>query len=242
MNNEYKINHTVKYSEVDSNYNMRLDHIVSYFQDITGLHSFEMEIDNETMLKLSNAFWVVTKMKLIFHRFPRFQENIVIETWPTTFKGVRFGRDYVIYSKENVLISCRSEWCTLDFDSKRPRRVESVHYPHSMPHRLDNSNSGEFYNVKEEINDKDYSHTHKVLLTDIDANNHTNNIAYIRMALDSFSLEESKEMNVKEFQISYLNQSFYDDEIKIYKKKKEYGYYLEELINNKTIFTLLIII
>ena len=70
MNNEYKINHTVKYSEVDSNYNMRLDHIVSYFQDITGLHSFEMEIDNETMLKLSNAFWVVTKMKLIFHRFP----------------------------------------------------------------------------------------------------------------------------------------------------------------------------
>ena len=62
------------------------------------------------------------------------------------------------------------------------------------------------------------------------------------MALDSFSLEESKEMNVKEFQISYLNQSFYDDEIKIYKKKKEYGYYLEGLINNKTIFTLLIII
>ena len=59
MNNYYKVNHKVKYSEVDNRYNMRLDHIVSHFQDITGLHSVEMEIDFDTMFKKSNAFWVM---------------------------------------------------------------------------------------------------------------------------------------------------------------------------------------
>ena len=51
MNNSYKIDYKVKYSEVDSDYKMRLDHIVTHFQDITGLHSDEMEIDGKMLLK-----------------------------------------------------------------------------------------------------------------------------------------------------------------------------------------------
>lgn len=241
MNNEYKINYEIKYSEVDNKYCLRPDHIMTHFQDITGLHSVEMEIDGKTMLELSNAFWVVTKIKMKIHRMPKFEEKVVIETWPTYAKGVRFGRDYTISNNNEILVSCCSEWCTLDYDTKRPRRVESVHYPHFMPHRLDRSAAGEFIKIKEEICDKDFDHNHKVLFTDIDTNNHANNIAYIRMILDCFTIEEFNSLNIDEVQVSYLLQAFYADEVSVYKKKKEYGFYIEGVSNGQTLFNCIII-
>lgn len=240
MNNEYKVNHKVKYSEIDNNYNMRLDHIFNHFQDITGLHSVEMEIDGQTMLEQSNAFWVLTKMKVKIHRIPKFQENIIIETWPIFAKGVKFGRDYIIKNEREVLVSCCSEWCMLDFDTKRIRRVESVHYPHSMIHRQDKSDAGEFLRIKEKLDYYDFNHCHKIQFCDIDTNNHTNNIAYARMVLNSFTLEELSELSIKEIQLFYLNQSFIFDEINIFKKKTEYGYYIEGHCKENVVFSSII--
>lgn len=236
MNNDYKIEHKIKLSEVDENYHMRLDHVMTHFQNITGLHSFEMEIDGKTMQEKSNAFWVISKMKVKIHSMPQFEETVTIETWPTFAKGVRFGRDYTICNENQLLVSCSSEWCTLDCDTKRPRRVESVHYPHDMLHRQDRSNAGDFLQAKESVCDADYNHTHKVVLTDIDVNQHTNNIAYIRMALDCFSLEEFGDLHIDEMQISYITQSYYGDQVTLYKKQTDYGYYIEGLCDDKTIF------
>lgn len=39
MNNTYTLQHTISYSEVDSFYKLRLDHIFSHFQNIADLHS-----------------------------------------------------------------------------------------------------------------------------------------------------------------------------------------------------------
>lgn len=236
MNNFYKIDHTVKYSESDSDYHMRLDHIVAHFQDITGLHSGEMEIDGKTMLEKSNAFWVLTKLKMKIERLPEFDETVEIETWPTTAKGVRFGRDYTIRKDGEPLVSCISEWCTLDFDTHRPRKVESVHYPHSMPHREGRSAAGEILRIKETVEENDLHHTYRSSFIDVDTNHHTNNVAYLRMFLNCFSPEEFAAFRPDEFQISFVSQTFYGDEIVLYKKKTDYGFYVEGQREGKSVF------
>lgn len=242
MNNSYKIDYNVKYSEVDSNYLMRLDHIVTHFQDITGLHSNEMEIDGKTLLEKSNAFWVLTKLKMRIHRFPEFEETVQIETWPTTVKGVRFGRDYNI-SKDGVpLISCISEWCTIDCDTKKPRRVDTIHYPHSMPHRQDRSDAGEILRLRENVSKENVNHIHCCSFVDIDTNKHTNNIAYLRMILNCFSPSEFGEINICELQVSFLSQTFYGDEITAYKKLTDYGFYIEGQKSDKAVFNCIIIL
>ena len=237
MNNTYKIDYKVKYSEVDSNYRMRLDHIGTHFQDITGLHSTEMEIDGKTLLEKSNAFWVLTKLKLRIHRFPEFDESVEIETWPTVAKGVRFGRDYVICKAGTPLISGTSDWCTLDYETRKPRRVDSIHYPHTMPHREDRSDAGDFLRTREAVYDTDFNHTYRSAFVDIDTNNHTNNIAYLRMILNCFTPEEFNELPLDELQISFLSQTFHGDEITIYKKKTDYGFYIEGQCKETSVFT-----
>ncbi len=241
MNNEYKINHKIKYSEVDNNYFLRLDHIFTHFQDITGDHSTEMEIDSDTMRRLSNAFWVISRMKIKIHDIPKFEQAVTVETWPTYAKGVRFGRDYTIACNEQVLVSCSSEWCTLDCETNRPRKVETVHYPFDMPHRQDRCDAGEFLTIKETIVPTDYHHTHKVVLTDIDTNKHANNISYLRMTLDCFAIDELNEQNIDQVQINYAMQTYYCDEIALYKKKTDVGYYVEGICNEQTAFRCMMI-
>lgn len=242
MNNTYKIDYKVKYSEVDSNYLMRLDHIVTHFQDITGLHSNEMEIDGKTLLEKSNAFWVLTKLKMRIHQFPKFDELVEIETWPTVAKGVRFGRDYIISKDGTPLISGTSDWCTLDYETRKPRRVDTIHYPHTMPHRDDRSDVGDFLRIREAVDDKDFNHIYRSSFVDIDTNHHTNNIAYLRMILNCFTPEEFNELPLDELQISFLSQTFYGDEITVYKKKTGYGFYIEGQCNKTGVFNCVLLL
>lgn len=240
MNNTYKMSHAVKYSETDSGYRLRLDHIVTHFQDITGLHSDEMGIDGKALLEKSNAFWVLTKLKLRIHRFPEFGETVQIETWPTVVKGVRFGRDYCI-SKDGIpLISGSSEWCTLDFDTKRPRRADTICYPHTMQHREDRSDAGEMLRIKETVEEKDLNHTHRSMFVDIDTNGHTNNIAYLRMILNCFTPAEFAELYVREVQVAFLSQTYFGDDITVYRKNTEYGFYIEGRKDDSAVFNCII--
>lgn len=240
MNNTYKLKHTVSYSEVDSFYKLRLDYIFSHFQNIADLHSKEMGTDGEALLQKSNVFWVLTKVKLKIAEFPRFSDGLTIETWPLKAKGIRYDRDFCLSNREKTLVMGSSEWCTLDYTTHKLRRVDSVAYPQDMPFREDRSGAGEFIRTKESVCDTDLHHTYRSSFVDIDTNKHTNNVAYLRMVLNCFSPDEFETIKINEFQINFLAQTFFGDEIKLYKKKTEYGFYIDGRCNETIVFTCII--
>ena len=98
-----------------------------------------------------------------------------------------------------------SEWCTLDYDTRMPRKSSSVCYPSDMVHREDESGAGAFVRVKEKVSEDDYVYTYRSMFVDIDSNKHTNNVAYVRMALDTFSPEEFSSLShsIKEVAIAF---------------------------------------
>lgn len=236
MQNFYKTKYKVQSTEVDSNWKMRIDYIAQLFQAITGTHSIEIGVDGPTLLEKSNAFWVLSKFKLKFNRLPVMDEVLTAETWPTTVKGVRFNRDFLLCKDDETLVMGTSEWCTLDYTTKEIRRTNSVCYPTDMPHRDYSSGAGEFIRVRETVSDEDFNHTHTCRFVDIDTNKHTNNIAYLKMTLDCFSPDEFEKLNLGELQISFLAQTFFGDEIKIYKKQTNFGFYIEGKCDNKSVF------
>lgn len=242
MNNTYKLKHTVSYSELDSNYKLRLDYIFSHFQNIADLHSKEMGTDGEALLKKSNVFWVLTKVKLKIFEMPRFNDNIMLETWPLKAKGVRYDRDFLFSDGDKALVMGASEWCTLDYTTRKLRRVDSVAYPQDMPFREDRSGAGEYLRIKETVGEDDFNHSYHSSFVDIDTNKHTNNVAYLRMILNCFSPEEFEALSIDEMQVSFLAQTFHGDEIKIYKKKTDYGFYIEGRNNENSVFNCVVIL
>lgn len=236
MNNSFSLKHTVNYSEVDVKYRLRFDSILSTFQKITFFHSTDMKIDAPTMAKTSNAFWVLCKSKFKINKLPVLGDEIAVETWPTIVSPLRFYREYLIKEQNAVAIAGSSEWCTFDLTTRAVRKTSTIVYPFDMPHRQDKSGADDFSKIKESVTIDNFSHTHVSSFTDIDANMHTNNVAYVRMALDTFSPEEFVNENFTEFEIYFNSQSFYKDEINVYRKKTDYGYYVEGKTGEKSIF------
>ena len=105
-----------------------------------------------------------------------------------------------------------------------------------MEHKSELSGCQDFSKLKESILETDFNYSHCVRYTDVDMNNHTNNIAYVRMALNCFTVEELDQFKISEIEMYYLNESYFNDNIKVYKKQTDYGYFICGKIGDKTIF------
>ena len=237
MNNTYTTTALVNYSDVDALGQMRFDAIASAFQMITGFHSKEMGVDGITTVQKSNAYWVLSRLKFKIFRLPRLDETLQLETFPTTYSAVRFMRDCKISVDGELAVAGVSEWCTLDVDTLSIRKTSTICYPFEMEHRQDRSGAGEFLKIKEEISEEDFCYSCKSLFVDIDTNGHTNNVAYLRMALNCFGVQEFSSQQFSEFEVAYVNQTYHGDEISLYKKKTDYGYFIEGKAKGKTAFT-----
>jgi len=194
------------------------------------------------LLEKSNAFWIITKFKLKIQDFPRFEETISMETWPTTVDRIRFRRDFLIERMGESIVMGTSEWCTLDYDTKAIRKASSICYPFDMVHRDKESGAGEFFKIKEQVLPTEYHHTHVSSFVDIDTNQHTNNVAYLKMALNTFSPEEFQAIQPAEVQVSFLSQTYFGDSIEVFKKETEYGFYIEGKHREKPVFNCIIIV
>ena len=228
MQNYFEKQHTVHYSEVDGQFRLRLDHVLSTFQTLTFFHSALMEVDAPTLAERCGAFWVLTRMKYEIRRLPMMGERIVMTTWPTTVTPFRFLRDYTLRDEEgNDLIVGTSEWCTLDINTRLLRKSSTIAYPYDMVHLESRSGCAPFEKIRLRPEESDYHHTHTVRLSDLDSNGHTNNVMYMRMAQDAFTPEEFFALPITSVEIEYTTQSYFTDDVRIYKTTTESGVYIE---------------
>ena len=233
MKNFYEQNLTVTPSLCDPNERLGFDAILTIFQDVTTTHSNQMGLGHSDMIANSNAFWVLSKTKFKLTGEIKVYNELNAKTYPLKPSAIRFIRENVIKSK-NGYVEGVSEWCILDATSMAIRKINTVAYP-TFSH-LEGKTGLTFSRLNESVLDTDYAYTYQTTLTDIDANNHVNNVSYCRMALNAFTPKEWTEFNFNGFEINYISQTFYGYNIKIYKKVVENGVYIEGKYNDKTVF------
>ena len=197
-----------------------------------------MGVNYEALLESSNAFWVLSKISLQINKFPLSNEKCEAETYPTDISGFRFLRELRIKGNEGADVVGHSEWCVLDATTFQLRRSNSIVYPFNIKRRTDNVGL-EFIKERFLTTEEDYVYTYKVMLTDIDCNKHTNNVSYAKMAINSFDLQEFNTFNFSKIEIKFINQSYFNDEIKVYKKIINDTAYVEGKILDKQIFSVI---
>ena len=222
-------------TNVDFNSVVPVTEFLKLFQIATFNHSQEIGLDHDSMKEKSNAFWVVTKMKLCLNDFVRSQDKVSVTTWTHEAGGVRALRDCVMKIKNSIKVKATSEWCCLDYETRRLRKMNSIKYPELDMEKTKNLNTV-FTNMKEEVQQKDFVYSKIVRSTDVDLNNHTNNLRYNYMAIDAFTVDELKQIDIKEYEIYFVNESYEGDKIDVFKKNIRNYFYIEGKIEDKTIF------
>ena len=235
MNAIYSKIEEITSSKVDVNENIRYDAILNIFQDLATAHATEMGMSFTALKQSSNAFWVLSKIRFRLDGTIREGDVINTQTWPILPTAYRFLRDYKLSGPSGNVFGS-SEWCVLDWTTGRLRKVSSLVYPSDLVHIETRSNIGEFNKYNVEVKDCDLIFEHTAKYCDIDCNGHVNNVSYAKMALNVFSPEEFSGYNFKSFEIHFLSQTYFGNQIKIYKKQVENGVYVEGRLNDKAVF------
>ena len=237
MENLHSEKHIINDSQLDVCNKASLYEIIKMIQTATYNHSQKINLGHDQMLEHSNAFWVITKLKLKLNANINSQDKVTVSTWTRPLSLIRAIRDSEIKCKNRVLVKAVAEWCCLDYDTKSIRKLNSINYPELKMQKT------KFHNIDfckfSEAENMEHVYTKQILASDLDVNMHTNNLKYVNMALDAFSADEIIEFNIKEFEIHFINQSYFGDEIKIYKLKNKKHFTIVGKVDDKTIFKVL---
>lgn len=213
----YKESYTIHSYEVDASLKAHLATIGNYLQDTAGRHAKILKFGYEDLLK-NNQFWALSRLKIEMFQYPGWNERIWIETWPSGIHKLFAYRDFRIRTDTGKTIGeASSAWLVVDMKNRRPQNPEFLY---RLVPDLTVTQPGSSLEKLPAVTGNGTDTHHTVRYSDLDQNNHLNNVKYIQWILDSYPMDFHKHKRVKIFEINFLSESSYGEEIRMRIEKK----------------------
>jgi acyl-ACP thioesterase len=108
--------------------------VADYLQEAAGHHAAELGVSMQALLEEGRA-WVLAHLRLDVDRLPRWEEDVVVETWPSGLDRLYATREFILYaggreegagketeaSREEIARGT-SAWLVIDAERRRPLR------------------------------------------------------------------------------------------------------------------------
>jgi medium-chain acyl-[acyl-carrier-protein] hydrolase len=154
-------------------------------------------------LRKSGQTWMLSKMRVDVDRHLMLGESLSVETWPSTrIKGARAYRDYVLKDGNGEICARASSlWVIVDLASRRPVRI-----PDAIVALC--ADPGYLIPAVEEswllppVGEVSTS-TFRACWSDADQNEHVNNVAMVRWAVDAMPLAFLEQHEVVSIEAHY---------------------------------------
>ncbi len=221
MENYYTQHLIVKVDEVDVFKLMKIEATLKHFQEVAMIHA-EMLGNGRNELAKHNAFWVLSRISLKINQLPKLEEEIYLKTWPNEQVKFMFPRNYVITNKDGkTLIEASSIWMIMNSNT---RQVEVNPNYVIFNSELDQIKGIKTNKVIFDENKKFKSIEHKIVYSDLDINQHVNNVSYLRWVFDLIDLDNLSSHQVTEVDINYLHELKYHSQLQLdyYFNKNEF--------------------
>jgi acyl-ACP thioesterase len=202
---------TVRSYEMDIQGVASVPAIYNYLQEVAGNHATELGVAVDHLFR-KNMTWELARLHLQVFRFPFWREEIKIETWPSGRQSKFATRDFLISDqKHNVLVKATSSWMIIDLKTQKPIVMPEFMDEIRLPDRkraIDDSFPKMLIPKNPNLERK-----FDVRLSDLDINQHVNNVKYIEWALESVPLDVWKEKILSELEISFRDETKYGEKI-----------------------------
>jgi medium-chain acyl-[acyl-carrier-protein] hydrolase len=176
-----------------------------HLTEIAGIHAEYLGVGYEAMLK-KNYFWVLSRMKIQFHQYPKHGEIIRVRTWPKTIQQkLFFIRDFEVENLAGQLLaSASSAWLVID--TKTRRMIPTTRLDLDLPNIPDRRAIDEPLD-KITVPEKTVEQFHATAdYSDLDILGHVNNGRYVEWIADSFDLEVYKSKRPASIQVNYISE------------------------------------
>lgn len=192
----------IRTSELD--FRKRIPPSVLYrcLQESAENHAVAYEFDSETLLQ-KGLTWVLLKIHLVVDEYPEGRQDIIVETWPSGLESRYAHRDFLVFlpGRQDPIARGASTWVLLDVARNRPsvvgdllgdshvvRRPRALEHP--FPPVVPAGDVVRTLNVP-------------VRLSDLDINDHVNNLHYVEWIVESVPENVWRETTPAEIQLEF---------------------------------------
>ncbi len=158
--------------------------------------------------------WVLSRFLFAIERYPRWQERVGVETWPSGSERLFALRDYRIVDSSGVGIArATSSWIVINVATRAPERPERVRMLSN--HFTDDQRVFERNAAKIPAAAVEASRPEVARYSDIDVNGHVTSARYLEWILDGFAPDFRSSHALEGFEINYLAETLCGEEVRV---------------------------
>lgn len=204
----------------DAQANLSVLGVFQIVQDAVTEMMGRLKIDGVTAKKEYNAVWVFSRNRTkLFKTIPWDNDESTVTAFVSVITRATICVDVSLKDHNGEMIAySRIEMCPLDLSTMRIRRVDTT----GVTDQITTEQAEiEMPFTKLDCSPTELADEVRVRSTNIDMSQHTNNVEYIRFILNTYSVKQLKDRCVREMEIRYVNQSYENDVLSIYKQSEQ---------------------
>jgi medium-chain acyl-[acyl-carrier-protein] hydrolase len=211
--NQYQKEYKIPVYEIGADGKINPHSLFNYFQDIASEQAKKLGFGMDDLMK-DNHFWVLSRMAARIEIWPGWEETIIVRTWPRGTDKIFAVRDYeASFPDGRIISSATSSWLIVDITSRRVQRPDYVLTKYNSGTEVKSAIERNAAKLEPVDETGKKSLPFRVRHSDLDINLHTNNAMYIKWITDSYDLDFRMSHFPSSFEINYLAESRWDDEI-----------------------------
>lgn len=233
--NTYTEKFKVRAYEVDLTGKATVLTISNFLQEIAGNHAGELGVSVDKLFA-KKLTWVLSRLNLKMKDYPFWREEVSITTWPSDSYGKYATRDFEIFNSKNKLLGqATTSWMLIDLTKMKPITMPDFITTIDRPNRKRAIEDN--FEKLPKLDQLEYQKKYSVRLSDLDINQHVNNVNYIEWAIETIPIEILQKYKLSQFEISFRAESKYGESVNSNAQEIETDGekgYLHSLMNSNT--------
>jgi len=160
-------------------------------------------------LQNHDMFWVLSRMYVIIEKYPSWQDQITVKTWPAGTDGIYAHRQFIIENEnKEVQLRANTSWLILDIKTKKIVLLRD--HINTFPHYtgIIACRQPERVRPTKPAGQLDFS---PVLFSDLDINKHFNSVKALERVIDHFGIDFLNVHEPETIEINYLKEGLAGD-------------------------------
>ena len=220
---------------VDFNGRLTMGVLGNHLLNCAGFHASDRGFGIAT-LNEDNYTWVLSRLAIELDEMPYQYEKFSVQTWVENVYRLFTDRNFAIIDKDGKKIGyARSVWAMINLNTRKPADLLALHGGSIVDYVCDEPCPIEKPSRIKVTSDQPVA-TLTAKYSDIDINGHVNSIRYIEHILDLFPIELYKTKHIRRFEMAYVAESYYGDQLSFFQEEVlENEYHIEVKKNGEEV-------
>ncbi len=209
--------YTIRQYETDAHSRLAAPALMNWMQESANRNALDYGIGITDLARVSLG-WVLTRLRLRIHRAPGYGETVQLITYPTAMEKYFIYRAFRLLADDGTLLAeADSTWLVFDTNRRTmvslPPFIRSLELPTGLVPSAQLPMKPAFPALSVAADTRQQERT--VEWFDIDHNQHTNNVSYVRLLLESIAANILQNQQLAELDLYFRAESRWQDTLQL---------------------------